>query len=221
MKREKAIEILLNEQKCVERAESCDRNCEKCDLVMDSYLITQALDKAVEALEEQERALFCPLADTLCLHEKRDFIYCLVCPHVKEEDRELIRNLIKDSAKHIKHEFRNPYNDLVKRQDVVEIVQYFTDAMMKEDAYPKLIMLELAFAIALLDEADNEWIPCKEDLPKHPDQVLVTAKGKTVNGYDWYETSLGEYWGGTEGWGDWGDSEIIAWKETPSPYKED
>ena len=51
-----AIEVLLNEQKCINRNDGvdCDRQCENCDLVMDVEVIRDAYRMAIIALEAYE-----------------------------------------------------------------------------------------------------------------------------------------------------------------------
>lgn len=64
----------------------------------------------------------------------------------------------------------------------------------------------------------QSWTPCRVRLPDGPSQVLVTVLWHEP--YDNYEVTLGEYWEGSEGWGEWKDGEIIAWMELPQPYME-
>ena len=52
MTKEEAIEIILNEKRCVQRANECDRACESCDLVKRDTDILEAYDTAIEALQE-------------------------------------------------------------------------------------------------------------------------------------------------------------------------
>ena len=54
--REDAIDILLNEMECVQRAsdEECNRDCAKCDLLRDTNKILQAYRIAIRALEHPE-----------------------------------------------------------------------------------------------------------------------------------------------------------------------
>ena len=47
----KAISILENEIKCVERANRCDRNCANCDLVLEDFEILDAYEKAIHSLK--------------------------------------------------------------------------------------------------------------------------------------------------------------------------
>ena len=47
----KAIDILENETKCVERANHCDRNCANCDLVLEDFEILDAYEKAIHSLK--------------------------------------------------------------------------------------------------------------------------------------------------------------------------
>lgn len=50
----KAIKILRNEVDCVKRASTCDRNCGKCDLVLEEDEILAAYGLAIAALKEFE-----------------------------------------------------------------------------------------------------------------------------------------------------------------------
>ena len=56
MTNKQAINILLNEQKCIDRNDSvqCDRKCGSCDLVMDVETIREAYSMAVSALQAQD-----------------------------------------------------------------------------------------------------------------------------------------------------------------------
>lgn len=53
----RAIEIVKNEQQCVERqnTELCNRNCGECDLVLTDEEILMAYHMAINALEFQKR----------------------------------------------------------------------------------------------------------------------------------------------------------------------
>lgn len=55
MSNQEAINILLNERKCIDRNDGiqCDRKCESCDLVMDAEPIREAYNMAISALEKQ------------------------------------------------------------------------------------------------------------------------------------------------------------------------
>ena len=50
-----AINVLLNEWKCIDRNDGihCNRKCESCDLVMDSAVLKDAYNLAIKALEAQ------------------------------------------------------------------------------------------------------------------------------------------------------------------------
>ena len=56
MTNQEVIEILLNEQKCLDRNDGvqCDRKCESCDLVMDAETIREAYSMAISALQAQD-----------------------------------------------------------------------------------------------------------------------------------------------------------------------
>ena len=55
MTNKQAVNILLNEQKCINRNDGtqCDRKCESCDLVMDAEPIREAYNMAISALQKQ------------------------------------------------------------------------------------------------------------------------------------------------------------------------
>ena len=50
MNNKDAIKIIENEMACVERGNHCNRNCAKCDLVMEDTTIINAYNKAIHAL---------------------------------------------------------------------------------------------------------------------------------------------------------------------------
>jgi len=55
MNNEQAIKVLLDEWKCIDRNDgiNCDRQCEKCDLVMDSAILKDAYNMAIKALSQE------------------------------------------------------------------------------------------------------------------------------------------------------------------------
>lgn len=55
MTRDGAIKVLLDEWKCIDRNDgiNCDRQCEKCDLVMDSAILKDAYNMAISALSQE------------------------------------------------------------------------------------------------------------------------------------------------------------------------
>lgn len=55
MTREEAQAVIMNEQKCIDRADRCNRDCGNCDLVMDEKIINEAYNFAIKALEQPER----------------------------------------------------------------------------------------------------------------------------------------------------------------------
>lgn len=87
--------------------------------------------------------------------------------------------------------------------------------------------------VALIDffpvseaERPQEWIPCKERLPEHPennDYYLVTIQCEHYDGWDDYVTGFAEWT--KHGWDMIscyiGQIKAVAWKPLPEPYKED
>lgn len=56
MTENKVIEVIKNEKECVLRnINGCDRNCGKCDLVMEDSIIINAYDSAIMALSEIQK----------------------------------------------------------------------------------------------------------------------------------------------------------------------
>lgn len=54
MTNQEAIEVVKTEKECVLRnIQGCDRDCGKCDLVMEDKIIIEGYDMAIQALEKQ------------------------------------------------------------------------------------------------------------------------------------------------------------------------
>ncbi|MBD5129790.1 MAG: hypothetical protein HDT43_07685 [Ruminococcaceae bacterium] len=53
---EKAIALMKNEVACIERANNCDRDCEKCELVREDTELLTAYSMAIAALERTASA---------------------------------------------------------------------------------------------------------------------------------------------------------------------
>lgn len=43
---------------------------------------------------------FCALADRACLFQGKEFVWCLTCPHINEEDRDLVKKAIEPKTGH-------------------------------------------------------------------------------------------------------------------------
>lgn len=48
------LSVMRNERECIARQE-CDRDCGKCDLVMDSETILAVYDAVIKRLEDEEK----------------------------------------------------------------------------------------------------------------------------------------------------------------------
>mgnify|MGYP007038222773 CR=1 FL=1 len=48
---ERMIELLKIERECVQRGNTCDRNCAKCDLVQDDKELIEMYDNVIFTLE--------------------------------------------------------------------------------------------------------------------------------------------------------------------------
>jgi len=53
----------------------------------------QALDMAIEALRSE---VLCALADRVCPFQGKEFVWCLTCPHISEEDRALVKKAVAE-----------------------------------------------------------------------------------------------------------------------------
>ena len=49
---DEAIELMKNEKACIMKADTCDRNCSKCELVRKTEDLLLAYDMAIKALEQ-------------------------------------------------------------------------------------------------------------------------------------------------------------------------
>ena len=81
MDKNEVIKILLNEQTCVKTADTCDRDCAKCSLVMDSEKIIEAYNLAIKLLSEQQ---WIPCSERLPEYWKRVLVCFKAgrkCPH--------------------------------------------------------------------------------------------------------------------------------------------
>ena len=65
MTREEAVKVIYNEKVCIYRNADkvCDRDCAKCDIVLEDKVILEAYDMAISALEQEP---ICPSAGVDC-----------------------------------------------------------------------------------------------------------------------------------------------------------
>ena len=52
---EKAIELMKNEKECIIKADTCDRDCTKCELLRKTEDLLSVYDMAIHALEMQKK----------------------------------------------------------------------------------------------------------------------------------------------------------------------
>ena len=52
---EEAIKLMKNEKACILKADTCDRDCSKCELVRKTEDLLSAYDLAIKSLEMQEK----------------------------------------------------------------------------------------------------------------------------------------------------------------------
>lgn len=88
MTNEEAVKIIQTELECIKRNDGtdCDRDCAKCDLVMEDTDIKEALGMAIKALSQPEiiQCHECEQADFSGLHGGR--LYCMEHGHYMFED---------------------------------------------------------------------------------------------------------------------------------------
>jgi hypothetical protein len=51
--------------------------------------------EAIESLPSVEPNPFCALADRVCPFQGKEFVWCLTCPHISEEDRTLVKKAVE------------------------------------------------------------------------------------------------------------------------------
>lgn len=82
MERLTVKQVVQNEYECVAR-QQCDRNCAKCDLVMDAKDILSAYDHVLELLGAEEQGLLvrlpCKVGDTVYSYSHDKQIRALKC----------------------------------------------------------------------------------------------------------------------------------------------
>ena len=104
------------------------------------------------------------------------------------------------------------------------------EAMEKKTGRKTAVTKALYDAAVMIEElsaklsASNEWIPCSERLPEHPendDYYLVTIQCEHYDGWDDYVTGFAEWTKG--GWDELscyiGQIKVVAWRPLPEPYR--
>lgn len=61
-----------------------------CDYAADEWL------ESLQSAEPREYGVLCALADRECPFQGKEFAWCLTCPHISEEDRELVKKAIAE-----------------------------------------------------------------------------------------------------------------------------
>jgi len=86
MTNEEAIKVLLDEWKCIDRNDgiNCDRQCEKCDLVMDSAILKDAYNMAIQALSQE------PCEDVVSRKDIQDYIAKYLSQYLYEDVRQAV-----------------------------------------------------------------------------------------------------------------------------------
>lgn len=101
-----------------------------------------------------------------------------------------------------------------------EIIEY----IRSRDGYTKNDMTSIIPTVTVTD-APNEWIPCKERLPKSYGKYIVTI-GNSVIGFRVHLLNYGESMFGKDNpcWffydSEYAVDDVIAWMPLPMPYKE-
>ena len=61
------------------------------------YVPLRDFTDGLKALPSAEPNPFCALADRVCPFQGKEFVWCLTCPHISEEDRELVKKAVEGS----------------------------------------------------------------------------------------------------------------------------
>ena len=115
----------------------------------------------------------------------------------------------------------NTNGETIYRQDAIDLLQKWSDGY-------KYIETETELAIKDFQHLPSaqQWIPCSERLPEHPendDYYLVTIQCEHYDGWDDYVTGFAEWT--KHGWDELscyiGQIKVVAWMPIPEPYEGD
>ncbi len=163
MNNEQAIKVLLDEWKCIDRNDgiNCDRQCEKCDLVMDSAILKDAYNMAIKALEQEPCELLIIKSDILLHQDDRK-------TWVEQIKRE------KESGVIILPPYFEPL--LVPNDIEISIEQEPSDTISREALIAKLT--ELIKTSRSTIEIKAKLIPMIQDLPSVTPTCEEREKGE-------------------------------------------
>lgn len=200
MTNQEAVNILLNERKCIDRNDGtqCDRKCESCDLVMDAEQIRETYSMAISAIKARDAHDI--NADTISRQAAIDFInagHLVNSNEPRWSDNEVV-NFLKSRPS------AQPYTEaeIQKMQDLEQAELDKAFELGKEEGRKEA-------------QPESQWIPCSERLPETSGTYLVSGmweSGRVAVGdceYSNYDGYFNTAW----------NFDVIAWCELPEPYR--
>lgn len=90
---DEAIELMKNEKACILKADTCDRDCAKCELLRKTEDLLSAYDMAIKALEQEPCEDAISRKAVLCHNENHDYAECdqFVCSNCGIELQDWLR----------------------------------------------------------------------------------------------------------------------------------
>ncbi len=167
-----AIEVMFREWKCIDRNDGvhCDRQCEKCDLVMEVSELRDAFNLAISALqaqdeEQREEQLYCDR--DICLRNEYNGIGCEECEVTKSQ-----KNLQQVTT------------DTISRQEAIDILnQYALSLNPDKDSKELWKVKSIKSFIEQLPSAQPDVIRCRECVCGYGEVWLTGGGEATVYGY--------------------------------------
>lgn len=119
-------------------------------------------------------------------------------------------------------EIGNVNDDLIKRQDVIKIIdKYYKQFVFTSDADEVIVEIESLQTVipSKASCAEGKWIPVDERLPEDGVRVMCCDDREDIyfgrheyTGWHWEAEACANYWAK--------DDSVIAWMPLPEPYKE-
>lgn len=196
MTKERAIEIIKTEWKCIDRNDGihCDRKCENCDLVLDVGEIREAYNMAIKALSEES-------------------VSKAVVEQIQWE-RDIAIEQLKDLGYELGEKPRE--GDLISRTDLLNKI--FQHAEGRDYDGVNLLNIPHIDIIENMQSAEKtaEWIPVSERLPEESlNSVIAWDAYRERCVFVQFIDGHFQITGKNESF------DIQAWMPLPEPYKEE
>ena len=217
MTREEALKVLLNEWKCIDRNDgvNCDRKCESCDLVMDSFVLKDACNMTIKALEQQ------PCDDAISRILTRMWNYR--GKHTTSIDKVAMEQIIRDELSSVTRQTNCEYDKSGYCYSDDSCNYQFGDSAefcgIHEDRQKPETVTEFADRCrecgARYGKLLRKWIPVNERLPYPWDErYLVSLAWGGIDVMEYKSTGFHNYGSFTPV----PIESIIAWMPLPKPY---